>query len=70
MSVNETVGPAAPDTPFVPLRFTRLSLEDSLARARIFHEQMQRRRTTRHFARDPVPRELIEYAIRTAGTAP
>ena len=31
---------------------------------------MNRRRTTRHFASDPVPRECIELAIRTAGTAP
>ncbi|MGI8499030.1 MAG: nitroreductase family protein [Gemmatimonadaceae bacterium] len=31
---------------------------------------MNCRRTTRHFASDPVPRELIELAIRTAGTAP
>jgi nitroreductase len=31
---------------------------------------MSRRRTTRHFATDPVPREAIELAIRTAGTAP
>lgn len=31
---------------------------------------MQRRRTTRHFSTDPVPRELIEAAIRTAATAP
>jgi nitroreductase len=31
---------------------------------------MNRRRTTRHFSTDPVPRELIELAIRTAGTAP
>jgi nitroreductase len=31
---------------------------------------MNRRRTTRHFSTEPVPRELIELAIRTAGTAP
>jgi nitroreductase len=31
---------------------------------------MQQRRTTRHVSRAPVPRELIEAAIRTAGTAP
>jgi nitroreductase len=31
---------------------------------------MQRRRTTRHFSTRPVPREVIELAIRTAGTAP
>ncbi|MGH7562309.1 MAG: nitroreductase family protein [Gemmatimonadales bacterium] len=56
--------------PFVPLRFTRRSLEESRERARDFYEEMSRRRTTRHFATDPVPRDLIEHAIRTAGTAP
>lgn len=41
-----------------------------LERARAFHADMDRRRTTRHFSSDPVPREAIEFAIRTAGTAP
>jgi hypothetical protein len=31
---------------------------------------MNRRRTTRHFSAEPVPRELIALAIHTAGTAP
>jgi nitroreductase len=31
---------------------------------------MSARRSIRHFSADPVPRELIELAIRTAGTAP
>ncbi len=31
---------------------------------------MDKRRTTRHFSTDPVPRDLIEQAIRTASTAP
>jgi nitroreductase len=61
---------AARPYPFVPLRFTRRSLEESTARARAFHDEMQQRRTTRHFSTDPVPRALIESAIRTAGSAP
>jgi iodotyrosine deiodinase len=55
---------------FIPLVFQRCPLADSRRRARAFYEDMKRRRTTRHFSTDPVPRELIEYAIRTAGTAP
>ncbi len=55
---------------FEPLQFTRLSPETMLARAREFYEEADRRRTTRHFSTEPVPRELIELAIRTAGTAP
>jgi nitroreductase len=61
---------AARSHPFVPLRFTRRTLEDSLQRARDFYDEMQQRRTTRHFSTDPVPRQLIEWAIRTAGSAP
>ena len=56
--------------PFIPLAFTRQSGEESLARARSFYEEMRRRRTTRQFSTEPVARELIEYAVRAAGTAP
>jgi nitroreductase len=56
--------------PFRPLDFTAIPFEQTLERARRFHAEMNRRRTTRHFATTPVPREAIEYAIRTAGTAP
>ena len=55
---------------FVPLQFARRSPADSIERARAFYDEMNRRRTTRHFSTDPVPEELIEYAVRTAGTAP
>jgi iodotyrosine deiodinase len=54
----------------IPLAFERLPLEETLARARLFFEEMNRRRTTRHFSPEPVPGEAIEWAIRTAGTAP
>ncbi len=56
--------------PFVPLVFDRLSVNESRARAQRCYARMDRRRTTRHFANDPVPRELIELALRTAGTSP
>lgn len=55
---------------FKPLEFTRLEPEEIVRRGREFHAAMHRRRTTRHFSADPVPREAIELAIRTAGTAP
>jgi nitroreductase len=41
-----------------------------LANARSFYELMAARRSVRHFSPDPVPRELVELAIRTASTAP
>jgi iodotyrosine deiodinase len=58
------------DYPFIPLDFERLPVAESIRRARAFYEQANRRRTTRHFAADDVPREVIEYGIRAAGTAP
>ena len=59
-----------PSYPFRPLDFAPVSSEETLLRARAFYEAMNRRRTTRHFATTPVAREAIEYAIKTAGTAP
>ncbi len=40
------------------------------ARAEAFHEMMDQRRSVRYFSDRPVPRDLIERAILTAGTAP
>ncbi len=56
--------------PFVPLDFNRRPEQDMLDRARTTYDEMNRRRTTRHFSTDAVPREAIELAIRAAGTAP
>lgn len=61
---------SAGEPPFIPLNFERVALGDSLRRAHEFFAEMNCRRTTRHFSREPVPRDLIELAIRTAGTAP
>lgn len=62
--------PEDPEFPWVPLEFERLSAEERLRRSREFLGVMQGRRTIRHFSSEPVPLELIENAIRTAGTAP
>ena len=55
---------------FVPLDFARLAEEEQRRRARDLYELMSRRRTVRAFSSEPVPMELIEWAVRTAGTAP
>lgn len=55
---------------FVPLAYERRPLEASRRDAATFYDTMVRRRTTRHFSTDAVPRDLIESAIRTAGTSP
>ncbi|MDX1690727.1 MAG: nitroreductase family protein [Acidimicrobiia bacterium] len=39
-------------------------------RAADFHDRMASRRSVRSFSSDPVPRDLVETAIRTASTAP
>jgi iodotyrosine deiodinase len=54
----------------VPLEHERPSPEEALRRSRAFLELMQDRRSVRAFSREPVPRELIENALRAAGTAP
>jgi iodotyrosine deiodinase len=55
---------------FVALGFERLPTVEQLARSRSFLESMGRRRTVRHFSSEPVPYELVENAVATAGTAP
>jgi len=47
-----------------------LSDEERIVRAAAFHDGMATRRSCRDFAGTPVPREVIEAAIRTASTAP
>ena len=56
--------------PFIPYRPERLPEAEMRRRALDFHAGMDRRRSVRAFSPDPVPRELIEIAIRTASTAP
>lgn len=55
---------------FIPLDFRRSEPEEQRRRAIEFYELMKRRRTAREFSPDPVPFELIELAIKTAGVAP
>ena len=61
-------GPERPR--FVPYRRPRLPEAEMRRRAREFYELLDARRSVRHFAPDPVPRDLVETAIRTASTAP
>lgn len=56
--------------PFETLRFARLPLDESRRRATDHYTEMDRRRSVRMLADDPVPRDLIETAVRTASTAP
>ncbi len=56
--------------PFISLDHQRYTPGETGRRAGDFFELMDRRRSVREFSDEPVPRELIETAIRTASTAP
>ena len=58
------------DEGLIPYQPTRVSISDSKDRADDFYSLMNARRSVRHFSDEPVPKELIELAIRTASTAP
>ncbi len=53
-----------------PLNFTELSPEEMLNASRQFRDTISRRRSVRDFSDRPVDREIIENAIRSAGSAP
>ncbi|MDE0527901.1 MAG: nitroreductase family protein [Truepera sp.] len=55
---------------FVPLEFRRYPDEEMVARAEAFYDLLRTRRTVRDFSSESVPREVIEAALRVAGTAP
>ncbi len=55
----------------VPLTgYRAYPIEEMRQRAAGFYDEMHRRRTVRHFSDSPVPRDVIELCLRTAGTAP
>ncbi|MEH6582383.1 MAG: nitroreductase family protein [Halioglobus sp.] len=54
----------------IALDYTRLPESQMLQRARDFHQESSRRRTVRQFSREPVPVEIIEECLLTAGSAP
>lgn len=57
---------------YVPEAYLRRRLDDAeaLDRSRAHLDAMRQRRSIRSFAPDPVPWELIENALRVAGSAP
>jgi len=56
--------------PQIPYRVEPLSEAESLGRAEAFFREMDARRSVRDFSDRPVPRAVLEAAIRAAGTAP
>jgi iodotyrosine deiodinase len=58
------------DGRFLPLPFERLASTEMIARGESFRDELERRRSVRHFSADPVPRRCIELAILSASTSP
>jgi len=54
----------------IPHLFERYDLDEMHDRAAAFEDMMEERRSVRFFSNEPVPRALIEAAIRTASSAP
>ena len=59
-----------PDLPHVPYTTERLPEGEMKARAAEFYRHMNTRRSVRSFSTDPVPREVVENIVLTAGTSP
>ncbi|MEM8530913.1 MAG: nitroreductase family protein [Chloroflexota bacterium] len=55
---------------FLPLDYMSVDNEEGLSRAKTFYQNMNRRRSVRFFSNEPVPKEMIEWIIATASTAP
>ncbi len=56
---------------FIPLPgYVAYAPDEMVRRAQAFYTEVRRRRTVRDFSDRPVPREVIEYCLRAAATAP
>ena len=55
---------------FIPHRRPILTDEELVNNAKSFYDQMKNRRTIRHFSNKKVPKEVIEYILKTASSAP
>lgn len=55
---------------FIPFEYEELDPQESLERVRSFYTDISKRRSLRMFSDKPVAKEVIEYVIKSAGTAP
>lgn len=59
------------DKPFIPLPNRReFQVDEMRKRLQAFYADVRQRRTVRDFSDRPVPRDIIELALQSAGTAP
>jgi len=54
----------------IPYKLTRYSEKEMIERSRNFYSLMNKRRTVRFFSDEPVPMEVINNVVHTAGTSP
>ena len=60
-----------PQPHFIPLTtYREYPVAEMQARASAFYEEIKRRRTVRDYSNRPAPGDVIEHALRAAGTAP
>lgn len=50
--------------------YKRIDEAQMILKAESFYTQMKNRRTIREFSTDPIPRQILEHVLLTAGTAP
>lgn len=55
---------------FIPYNSVEYSKEEQKIRVESFYTMMNQRRSVRTFSSKPIPQKVLEYIIRTAGTAP
>ncbi len=55
---------------FIPFEYDQVEQKESLERVKSFYSDINKRRSLRVFSDKPVDREVIEYEIKSAGTAP
>lgn len=55
------------DTPHIPYRPVQRSDDEILERSREYYELMAKRRTVRSFSPEPIPSEVLDNIIKTAG---
>ncbi|MEO3763697.1 nitroreductase family protein [Streptomyces sp. B5E4] len=67
MTTSQAFPAPYPTVPYEPLG---VPAPDAEVRSRAFHDAMSRRRTVRDFSPRPIPDGVLEWAIRTAATAP
>ncbi len=61
---------AMPESKFIKYESAGLSVREVQERSQSFYQEMDKRRTVRHFSDQPVPKEVIENIIKTASSAP